>query len=62
MSTAKLHCDIAVRGGKEQEKANLNVDAKEFRQRRNAAAIADVLMLLMALMLPMMMKVTFNSK
>ena len=37
----ELYCDVPAREAKEQEETNLNVDAKEFRSRRNAAAIAD---------------------
>ena len=37
----ELDCDVPAREAKEQEETNLNVDAKEFRSRRNAAAIAD---------------------
>ena len=37
----ELHCDVPASKVKEQEENNLNNDAKEFRPRRNAAAIAD---------------------
>ena len=37
----ELHCNVPVREVKEQEETNFNVDAKEFRPRRIAAAIAD---------------------
>ena len=36
----ELHYDVPAREVKEQE-TNLNVNVKEFRPRRNAAAIAD---------------------
>ena len=37
----KFHCDVPLRKVKEQKETNLNLDAKEFRPRRNAAAIVD---------------------
>ena len=37
----ELHCDVPASEVKEEEQTNLNADAKEFRPRRNAAAIAD---------------------
>ena len=37
----ELHCAVLAREVKEQEETNLNANAKEFRQRCNAAAIAD---------------------
>ena len=37
----ELHCDVPAREVKEQEETNMNVNAKEFRPIRNAAAIAD---------------------
>ena len=41
LSPLELHCDVPARQVKEQEETNLNVNAKEFRPRRNAAATAD---------------------
>ena len=38
----ELHCDVQAREVKEQEETNLNANAKEFWQKFNAAAIADV--------------------
>ena len=41
LSPLKFHCDVPPRKVKEQQETNLNLDAKEFRPRRNAAAIVD---------------------
>ena len=37
----ELYCDVPAREMKDQEETNLNADAKEFRPKRNAAAITD---------------------
>ena len=41
----EVHCDVPAREAKELEETNLNVNAKEFRLRRNATAKADALIL-----------------